>query len=172
MIFQAKKKYFRYDTAHIFATYFFNVNLYSPEWVQQSFVRNLFICTVKIKLRNTYCTEFSSLSTTSKVSLIIPSLCNYHSYGLFHRLVFYLNTTFWRLVFCLRPQVESTQFGSGPHLSIGPNWVGTTWKRKQNPVYNRCALNKRSVVNIQNCHKTIDLIPPSAFTPRLISDGR
>jgi hypothetical protein len=55
-------------------------------------------------------------------------------------------TTFRRLWFCLRLHVEPTQLGSvdkaRPYLSLdgglalyfGPNWIGSTWRRRQNPV--------------------------------------
>jgi hypothetical protein len=58
-----------------------------------------------------------------------------------HRLVHFLKNHVLEAEFCLRPQVKPTQLGpidrASPYLwtffflSIGPNWVGFTWGRRQ-----------------------------------------
>jgi hypothetical protein len=65
--------------------------------------------------------------------------------------------------FCLRPQVKPTQLGvpeyrrQGLTLSIGPNGVGFTWGRTQNPVSETLKQDDGYVQRQNNCIN----IPPS-----------
>jgi hypothetical protein len=49
-------------------------------------------------------------------------------------------------------------------LSIGSNWMGSTWRRRQNPVSEALCLKGRTVANIQNCDSYINI--PSSQTYR------
>jgi hypothetical protein len=84
---------------------------------------------------------------------------------------FYLKQRFgdWIL---FRLQVEPTQFdlieraspylrrlSTGLALSIGPNWVGSTWRRKQNPVSETLSFSdkNRTIGNVQKHNNCIRL---------------
>jgi hypothetical protein len=71
---------------------------------------------------------------------------------------FYLQRTMYRrlhsvsvLKWKLLSWPKSLDRRQGLVLSIGPNWVGSTWRRRQNPVSRMmCVLNeKRTMVNVQ-----------------------
>jgi hypothetical protein len=53
---------------------------------------------------------------------------------LVHHPVFYLKHDFSENGLCLRPKVESTLCGDRLPLSVGVNWVGSTWRQRHSPV--------------------------------------
>jgi hypothetical protein len=81
---------------------------------------------------------------------------NYHSSGHINHPVFYLKHNVFQNRFSLNLQVEPTQFGPVDRaslclvprrrklaLSIGPNCVGPTRRRRQNRVYEKLCFFKR-----------------------------
>jgi hypothetical protein len=106
-----------------------------------------------------------------------------------HRPIFYLKYDVSEAGFCLRIQVETTQLGPTNRgtlclhvIPVGPNWVVSTWRWRQNPVSEMSALYKRRwiisrilIVMNGNCLTTVEdstccfnpiyLIFPAALRP-------
>jgi hypothetical protein len=85
-------------------------------------------------------TSYSECFTTSAENITITDL------DIIHCPALYLKHYFLETRFCLSLQVEPTQMGPTERtslcyrtrkrldLSVGPIWVGSTWRRKENPV--------------------------------------
>jgi hypothetical protein len=75
---------------------------------------------------------------------------------------------------CIYPVVLVLVSREGLAPSIGPNWIGNTWRRRQNPVSEMlCVLNKnRTMVNVQKQNNWVMVTLAGKMTRWYVSRAR